>query len=1222
MNGQTERTRAELRRIIRKARRRWRVRTLLRGAAVVLPIALAATLVAALGLERAAFAPGWIAAFRVVTALVLAAAVARFLVLPQLRRIDDARVALYLEEHEPSLEAALVSAVELSDDAGPVARVGGAAGGSGGGDELAGPPVHAGGTGGDAGVGDAAGRSGGAADGAAAPARSPALVRRLVEQAVERAHAVDDGRWVGVRELRLSATGLVATLAFAPLLFLLGPDFLRHGAAAVLFPWREAAAAVPYRIAVVPGDTTVARGADARVAARLHGSAAGDVALLVRTGDGAGFERIPMAPAADSGAFEAFLFDLEQPADYFVEADGVRSAVHRIDVADLPFARRLDHEYRFPAYTGLPPRIIEDAADIAALRGTTVRFRVWTTAPAPAGRIVLDDGRTFELVAGAGAGPDSGPAGARSGAASASPGAGTTGAGGVAGALPDAGAPGAPGVAAPLVGAIPIDRAGHYRIELVGPDGAWVAGSPRHAIDVLEDRPPSVSFERPGRDTRATAIDELFLEARGVDDYGIARLELVYAVNGGEERVVALYEADGRALAEVSAGHTLYLEEIALEPGDVIAYWARAADDPRAGRREPVTSDIYFVRIRPFRRDYRAAEQAPAVPGGAGMGGAEAELSDRQREIVAATFNLVRDRGRYTEDEWGEHVTTVTLAQSRLREEVESLVGRMRSRGILSADSAFEAIVAHLDSAAAAMRDAERRLSDREADDALPPEQRALQRLQRAEEVYREVQVALGGQPAGAGGPGPDAEELADLFELEMDRLRNQYEAVQRGREQERDARLDETLERLKELARRQQQAAERQRRLAREQQGVAGGAGADAQRRLAEEVEEEARRLERLARDDPRHAGALEETARRLREAAEAMRRAAADPSGAGARAAAERLEAARRLLERDRADRLVRDAEDAARRAERIAEAQRAIERDVADLDLAHGADAGRIRELMERKDRLERDVADLERELDRLAADATREGLDAADSLRAAAGAIRDDKIKEEIRYSKGVLGTGDERYAGAFEREIAGDLEALRDRVADAARAAAEAGAEASREAATLDRARRLALGMETLGERLGERIEEDRAARRLGPPREAGSRDPAAAGRPAPLSPDEIRQFRREARERIADAEALRQQLARDGRDVDALSRIIAQMRALDSSRIYADPAEIDRLRTLIIEGLKRFEFGLRRELLGNDDGRVFVPGAGQVPAGYEEWVAEYYRSLGRGGGGS
>ena len=47
-------------------------------------------------------------------AVVLLASVLWFIVRPLRRRVTDDQVALYLEEHEPSLEATLVSAVEAS----------------------------------------------------------------------------------------------------------------------------------------------------------------------------------------------------------------------------------------------------------------------------------------------------------------------------------------------------------------------------------------------------------------------------------------------------------------------------------------------------------------------------------------------------------------------------------------------------------------------------------------------------------------------------------------------------------------------------------------------------------------------------------------------------------------------------------------------------------------------------------------------------------------------------------------------------------------------------------------------------------------------------------------------------------------------------------------------------------------------------------------------------
>ena len=52
----------------------------------------------------------------------------------------------------------------------------------------------------------------------------------------------------------------------------------------------------------------------------------------------------------------------------------------------------------------------------------------------------------------------------------------------------------------------------------------------------------------------------------------------------------------------------------------------------------------------------------------AGGGASPGELSERQRDIIAATFRLVRDSTRYEPREWLDNIGTVTLMQGRLRE--------------------------------------------------------------------------------------------------------------------------------------------------------------------------------------------------------------------------------------------------------------------------------------------------------------------------------------------------------------------------------------------------------------------------------------------------------------------------------------------------------------------------------------------------------------------------
>ena len=62
--------------------------------------------------------------------------------------------------------------------------------------------------------------------------------------------------------------------------------------------------------------------------------------------------------------------------------------------------------------------------------------------------------------------------------------------------------------------------------------------------------------------------------------------------------------------------------------------------------------------------------------------------------------------------------------------------------------------------------------------DAMPPEQKALQSLLRAEATFRQIQVAFGqrGGGGGGGGGGGAGRDLASLFDLELDTEKNQYE--------------------------------------------------------------------------------------------------------------------------------------------------------------------------------------------------------------------------------------------------------------------------------------------------------------------------------------------------------------------------------------------------------------------------------------------------------------
>jgi len=82
--------------------------------------------------------------------------------------------------------------------------------------------------------------------------------------------------------------------------------------------------------------------------------------------------------------------------------------------------------------------------------------------------------------------------------------------------------------------------------------------------------------------------------------------------------------------------------------------------------------------------------------------------------------------------------------------------------------------------------------------------------------------------------------------------------------------------------------------------------------------------------------------------------------------------------------------------------------------------------------------------------------------------------------------------------------------------------------------------------------------------------------------------------------------------------VQRVEEIMRRLRELDSERVYQDVEELARLQTFVAEGLKRFEYALRRKV-GDETDRALVSGSEEVPAEFKALVEEYYRLLARTG---
>ena len=563
---------------------------------------------------------------------------------------------------------------------------------------------------------------------------------------------------------RLWVLGGAASACLAVLVGMIcaGPGFLGYGAS-LLWTGAKKNATPYYAIAVTPGNVTVRRNSDQLVAARVTGMQPGKAQIFARFQSASAWEPATMQQAGDAAggaSYQFVLAGLPENVEYYVAAGPLTSPHYKIKVIDLPGIRQIDVTYRYPAWTGMKPVTEEHSGDLRAIEGTDAEIRIQTDRPLKDGQFALDSGQTVRLTGGA---------------------------------------------ANIYTGIIHMEKDGAYHLAAAS-DGEAVRLSEDYFIATDKALPPQIAVDRPTGDYRASPIEEVTVGVKASDEFGLRDVHLHYAANGGADHDVSLLEAPGAKDAE--GKHVIPLEDLKLVPGDVIAVYATARDGHSEAR-----TDISFIQVDPFEREFSQSQQSGGGAGGGGGGGqngGQMEISRREKELIAATWKQQNDTSATPKDNAAQ-AQFLSEAQQKLRDQVNALSVRIESRDIDQATEEFTDFDRDMQAASAAMGPAAGKLKATQWKDALTLEQKALQALLRAEATFRQIEVAFG-QQGGAGGDaggGNSGRDLASLFDLELDTAKNQYETAQTATPAEQHKKeVEDALARLDALARRQEDLA------------------------------------------------------------------------------------------------------------------------------------------------------------------------------------------------------------------------------------------------------------------------------------------------------------------------------------------------------------------------------------------------------------------------------
>ena len=691
--------------------------------------------------------------------------------------------------------------------------------------------------------------------------------------------------------LGLGGSGVVAA---AILLWLIaaGPGYWGYGASLLWTGSASPGKRPLYDIGVQPGNKTIRRKSDQLITAQLFGFSAHRVTLHAKYGSALKWEETPMQTKPDGNDYRFLFAGLSDAVEYYVSADAAQSKHFTIAVKDLPAVKRVRVKLHFPSGLNLADVVDDPGGDVRAVQQTEADIAVLTDRPLEHGFLVLDSGAKIPLTH-----QSENWSSAR----------------------------------------LKVQKDGSYHVAALD-SGELVRISEDYFIEAKKDEPPTVKILRPGHDPHVSPIEEVPVTIDASDDFGVESLELHYSVNGGPEQVVPL--SKNKHAKEAEGTTTLYFENFKVVPGDIVSLYATARDAKTTSQ-----SEIIFAQAEPFDFTFKQSQQ---MAGGMGMGGdQDRNIAERQKQIIAATFNELRN-GEKPRAALEQDARFLSELEDKLGAQAKTLADRMASRELAAAGSEFDKFSKLMSQASADMGDAVSELKPGKWQAALSPEQKALQSLLRADALFRDIQVAFG-QSGGAGSGGAQR-DLARMFDLELDTSKNQYETGQSGSDSQQDQQkaIDEAFERLKMLAQRQQElAAQNSQQKPFEQRWD--------EEQLRREAEELRQQMQQLARDsqgqqsasqtgqnsrggsagragqsDPQNrqtAEALRQTTESLQRAEDEMRKAVTERDATAQERAAAQLRQAQEMLQAALHERARNSVADLARRAQEMANAQKEI-------------------------------------------------------------------------------------------------------------------------------------------------------------------------------------------------------------------------------------------------------------------------------------------------------
>ena len=855
------------------------------------------------------------------------------------------------------------------------------------------------------------------------------MLQRLLEDTVERVKGVNFKATIDHSRTRKHVGIAALVIVGCFVLSLLFPTEIHTSLLRVLVPWEKTDPILTTKLAVEPGNARILRGKSLPIHVTVTGKSAEKVVLTY--GDiGAqqsstsevkkDQQQINMLQNPnDKRGFAYEIFNIDADMEYAVVANETTSERYTVEVFEMPKVTEISVAYTYPDYTGLKPIVQTGTGDIHAVVGTQAEIRLTTnkaiqtatffrktdvmgdlqvsteelrpTPEAVSTEMVISGGNTLTTTIG-------------------------------------------------------VVENGSYAIQLLCIDGFNNEIPIEYTIKAIPDAVPEVVIKEPGRDVKATKLDEVEIIAEATDDYGVAELKLMYRVGSDALQALVMESSKESVSRQPSVSvsnenllpesrhadgtYTFYLEEFDVEPGDIISYYAHATDNnTRTGPGE-ASSDIYFIEIRPFNENFHEGE-SEGEPGQAEPNPLS-EVISSQKEIIRETSKHIRAKPLTISQKYQSAVRKTGEKQTELKDKTQRVVDEFSAAMQMNSGVSPE-ILMNLEDAIDRMTEASDSLNAVRPDEAIPPEQEALELLIKVSlEIPKVLMQMRNNNP-----------QLAEELELEMEELQSELENQQNELDMEMQEQAQEMLDQARQMLGEQQQLSEQSQQLGRENQPSPSEMQQNSQQQgqLSQQAQQMAQQLDAMQQSGQGTQGqrlnqagqAMQQAGEQMEEAAQGMQQEEPQLSAAKGQKAEERLQEAIEQLEKVAAEYTDAALDRASQQLQQLTEAQSDVQQQTQELrgrsqqSEIRPEDFRKASELANQQRELQRNLETLERSLRNIQEQLTPDNPEAAQNVSDATRRLAEEQTAGDMATAQRALQWRNFRAADQNQQDVLNTLD---------------------------------------------------------------------------------------------------------------------------------------------------------------------------------------------------